>query len=68
VTYLSGYFLEADGWKKNGFMWKRGFDTIRYDGTNWEVCTVDDIEKVNEGGIKINWRIIQFVEEIKKKC
>ena len=67
MTFLSGYFLQADGWKKNGFEWTKGYSTIRYNGTSWTVCTVADVEEVNEGGIRINWRTIDYVEEIKKK-
>ena len=66
MTYLSGYFLEADGWKKNGLTWTKGFMTIKYDGTNWTVCTVGDIEKADEGGVRVNWRRIKYIEEIKK--
>lgn len=67
MTYLSGYFLQADGWEKKGFTWTKGFSTITYNGTDWMICMPNDIESINEGGIKINWRKIEYAEEIKNK-
>lgn len=32
---ISGYFLESDGWVKNGFVWTNGGNVLTYDGSVW---------------------------------
>lgn len=66
MTYLSGYFLELDGWLKSGFVWTKRLDTIKYNGTNWELCELPkDMSFSEEEGVVFNWRKIDFIEEIK---
>jgi len=50
-TPLSGYFLEADGWKKEGFTWKKRLDTITYDGCSWVYYKFPDCIKMDNYGV-----------------
>jgi len=69
-TPLSGYLLAANGWRKDGFTWKKHFDTIAYDGCDWMYwdfpnCVKDDNYGVD--GLKIISRKIKNVEDLNDK-
>lgn len=50
VVVISGNALEADGWVRNGLVYTKGDDMVRYDGVYWEfngkkVNTMDEIKQ-----------------------
>lgn len=44
-TPISGYFLEADKWEKDGLTWWKGLNKIVYDGCNWMYYKFSDTQK-----------------------
>jgi len=67
-VHISGYALQKLGWKKSGFEWRRGFGTIVYDGCDWLYCEgVAGIVFTEEGGVRVTWKKVEFVDEIKQK-
>ena len=66
-TPISGYFLEASGWKKKGFEWTKGFSKITYDGCSWMYfkfpeCVKD--ENYGTDGLKIMPKKVYNVEDL----
>jgi hypothetical protein len=63
-TWLSGYFLEANGWKKNKFEWTKGTTKITYDGTDWLLYSLKLMTYDSKNGVKANPRKIHFIEDL----
>lgn len=67
-VHLSGFFFEQNGWKKSGFVWTKGFSTVTYDGCDWMYCPgIEGIKLQEDGSVKVVWKKIEFVDEIKIK-
>ena len=67
----SSYFID-NGWIKklervDGCYisyYSKGYETVSYDGVYWKYVSVREIKSSRDGGIKIEPRIIEFIEDL----
>ncbi len=66
MTHLSSAYLKENEWKQiQTRVWQKGYHQVKYDGTNWQYLNPTNITFTPEDGLKTNWIIIHYIEELK---
>lgn len=65
MTFLSSTYLKENNWKEiQTRVWQNGYRRVKYDGTNWEYLNPKNLSFTPEDGLKTNWKIIKYIEDL----